>query len=467
MRTSSELRSGGRPHVARAVRAGWRRRRRGRDPQPRSTQSVGKAVIEFAVTGMAAVALLGFASVRILQHTGESEAIRDAKNETQLAGDGIVAPELRAGLLRGQPAAIAAVDQVVHSYVLRDPVTRVKIWDSHGRIIYSDEHRLIGTRYVLPADELATLRGAGAQAEVSDLARPENRYERPQKKLLEVYLGIPGPGGEPLLYEEYLRYSSVAASGNRVWTSFGPALLVTLVLLELAQIPLAWSLARRLRRRQEEREMLLRRAIEASEGERRRIAGELHDGVVQNLAGVSYTLSAAAASMRNGAAADAPEIVERAAVETRASIRELRTLLVDIYPATLQRAGLAGALTDLVAVLQARDIATDLDLEADLRLPADQEPVLYRVAQEALRNVARHADATHVRVGAARENGMVVLTVDDDGRGFRPGLARRAEDNEHFGLRILDDLATEAGGRLTVESSPGSGTRVRVELPVR
>ncbi|MEA2277531.1 MAG: hypothetical protein QOC78_2491, partial [Solirubrobacteraceae bacterium] len=59
------------------------------------------------------------------------------------------------------------------------------------------------------------------------------------------------------------------------------------------------------------------------------------------------------------------------------------------------------------------------------------------------------------------------LTVDDDGRGFRPGLARRAEDKEHFGLRILEDLARAAGGRLTVESSPGAGTHVRIELPVR
>lgn len=464
MRVRSTPRSEGR--VATAVKAGWRRRR-GHDPSRGSAQSVGKAVVEFAVTGMAAVALLGFASVRILQHTGETEAIRDAKHETQLAGNGIVAPELRAGLLRGEPAAIAAVDRVVRSYVLRDPVTRVKIWDSHGRIIYSDEHRLIGTRYFLPADELATMRAGRAEAEVSDLAKPENRYERRLKKLLEVYLGIRGPGGEPVLYEEYLRYSSVAASGNRVWSSFGPALLATLVLLELAQIPLAWSLARRLRRRQEEREMLLHRAIEASEVERRRIAGELHDGVVQNLAGVSYTLSAAAASMRNGAPADASEIVERAAVETRASIRELRTLLVDIYPATLERSGLAGALTDLVAVLKARDIATELDLEPDLSLAPDQEPVLYRVAQEALRNVARHADATRVGVRAAREDGMVVLTVDDDGRGFRPGLARRAEDKEHFGLRILDDLARQAGGRLTVESNPGAGTHVRIELPAR
>jgi signal transduction histidine kinase len=443
-----------------------RRQRRRAAADGGGAQSVTKAVVQFAVTGMAAVALLGFVAVQILQHTGETEAIRDAQHETRLAGNGIVAPRLLPGLLSGEPAALAAVDRLVHSYVLRDPVARVKLWDAHGRVLYSDEHRLIGTSYTLGADELAALRTGGVKAEVSDLSKPENRFERPLKKLLEVYLGIRGPGGQPLLYEEYLKYSSVAASGNRVWSSFGPALVLTLVLLELAQIPLAWSLARRLRRRQDEREMLLRRAIEASDVERRRIAGDLHDGVVQNLAGVSYTLSAAAASIRGGAGADASGIVDRAAAETRASIRELRALLVDIYPPALERAGLVGAMADLVAMLETRNITTEIDLDPDLDLPPDREPLLYRVAQEALRNVARHSDATHVRIHAGRENGSLVLNVEDDGRGFVPGRQRRAEDKDHFGLRILDDLAREAGGRLSVESSLGGGTRVQIEVPV-
>ncbi len=437
------------------------------DPRTGSAQSVTKAVVQFAATGMAAVALLGFAGVRILQHTGESEAIRDAKHETQLAGDGIVAPILRPGLLAGQPAAIAALDGIVRRYVLRDPVRRVKIWDEQGRILYSDDPRLIGTHYVLGQDEQAIIRTGGVAAEVSDLSRPENRFERPLKKLLEVYLGIRSPSGQRLLYEEYLSYASVAASGNRVWSSFAPALIITLVLLELAQIPLAWSLARRLRRRQEERETLLRRAIEASDVERRRIAGELHDGVVQNLAGVSYTLAAAAASMRTGTGTDAPDIVDRAAAETRESIRELRSLLVDIYPPALQRAGLAGALADLVAVLEARAITTEIDLSPDLNLTPDQEPILYRVAQEALRNVMRHAEASHVRVQAGREDGSVFLSVEDDGRGFVPGRSRRAEDSQHFGLRVIGDLARDAGAMLSVDSRPGEGTRIRIEIPDR
>lgn len=450
-----------------SLKAWFAARHGARDATRRSAQSVTRAVVQFAFTGMAAVVVLGFVSVAILRHIGQSEAIRDAKHETQLAGHGIVAPELSTGLLSGQPAAIARVDSVVRRYILRDPVTRVKIWDVQGRVLYSDEHRLIGTRYLLHPDELAALRAGGVDAEISDLSKPENRFERPLKKLLEVYQGIRGPEGRPLLYEEYLRYSSVAASGNRLWSSFAPALVLTLVVLELAQIPLAWSLARRLRRRQQERELLLRRAIEASDIERRRIARELHDGVVQNLAGVSYTLSATATNMRSGGAEGAPEVIDRVADETRESIRELRTLLVDIYPPTLQRAGLAGALSDLIAPLTARNVDAKIDLPPDLKLPPEMEPIMYRVAQEALRNVTRHAQAQHVRVRADRQNGTAFLSVEDDGRGFIPGQGRRADDNQHFGLRILDDLARDAGGRLTVESSPGGGTRVRIEVPVQ
>src|SRR5262249_48763063 len=150
-----------------------------------------------------------------------------------------------------------------------------------GEIVYSNEPRLIGTRYPLGAGELAALNQGLIKAEASDLAAPENKYERQYKKLLEVYLPIRVPDGSRLLFEAYYRYDGVSASGHRIWSSFAPVALGSLVALELLQIPLAWSLARRLRQRQMERELLLHRAIETSDVERRRIASDLHDGVVQ------------------------------------------------------------------------------------------------------------------------------------------------------------------------------------------
>jgi signal transduction histidine kinase len=129
----------------------------------------------------------------------------------------------------------------------------------------------------------------------------------------------------------------VSASGRRLWTAFAPALIGGLLLLQLVNLPLAHSLVRRLRRGQEEREALLRRALDASQTERRTIAADLHDGVVQDLVAVSYSLSAEARRI-NGDHGGAPSrTLQDGAAKTRDSVRALRTLLVDIYPRTCIR----------------------------------------------------------------------------------------------------------------------------------
>jgi two-component system NarL family sensor kinase len=421
-----------------------------------------RAVVQFAVTGTCALLLLGFLAVTLLRSTGKSEAIRDARQTTRLAGEGVVAPAITPALERGDPRAIAAMDRLLHRSVLREPIVRVKIWNPAGKIIYSDKHELIGSGYKLGEDEVKALRTGTDDAEVSDLSRPENRFERPAKKLLEVYLGIRSPDGHPLLFEAYQRYSSISASGARLWKRFLPALIGALVLLELAQIPLAWSLARRLQRGQREREALLRRAIDASEQERRRIARDLHDGVVQSLAGLGFGLAAAAEELPQGSRAR--KAVEEGADQARRSVRELRTLLVEIYPPTLQRAGLQAALADLLSGIGDEGCHVRLRVEpAELRLPPDTEALLFRAAQESVRNVRAHADAHQLDVSVVQTNGRVALEVVDDGRGFDPS----ANVDGHFGLRILADLARDADARFDVDSQPGKGTKVRLEAAAR
>jgi two-component system, NarL family, sensor kinase len=338
--------------------------------------STATAVLQFAITGTVVVLLLGFVAVELLRRTGTSEAIRDAKQVTRLAGDGVVAPNITPQLLKGDPKAIERMDRVVQTSILSGDVVRVKLWDATGRIVYSDEHRLIGFKYDLGDDEREAIEHQATDAEVSDLSRPENRFERSHAKLLEVYLGVKSPGGTPLLFETYDRFASISASGQRLWQRFLPALIVALVLLELAQIPLAYSLARRLKRGQQEREALLRRAIDASSIERRRIAGDLHDGVVQNLAGVSFGLSAAAEQLRPGS--ETRTAVEQGATEARRTVRELRTLLVDIYPPTLQRSGLQAALKDLLDGINSPGCETHLAVRPDLELPSEIEALLFR-----------------------------------------------------------------------------------------
>ena len=238
---------------------------------------------------------------------------------------------------------------------------------------------------MLGDDELAALSTGRIDAEVSDLPKPENRYEQSQGKLLEVYLPIETPSGEPLLFEAYYRYSLVSNNGNQLWRSFAPIALGSLIALELVLIPLAYSLARRLRQKSEERELLLRQALEASDVERRHIASDLHDGVVQDLP------ARRTRSRRR--------LVERTVTPSiRRSWRTpppcgrasaLRSLVIDIYPPDFGEVTLESALTDLLAVGRRRGSAlTDLlartaetGIETELDATELQDPLPDPVAR--------------------------------------------------------------------------------------
>jgi signal transduction histidine kinase len=430
---------------------------RGRDRRASASHDFRRVVLQYALSGVAALILLGGAGVYLLRNVGRDEAIRNAREVAELAGRGVVEPALTPAVMRGDPVAIARLDSVVRRGILSRRIVRVKLWSPSGKIVYSDEHRLIGSTYRLGADEVGTIAQGGTEAEVSDLSRPENRFERRFDKLLEVYLRIRGPGGRPLLFETYERYSSIAASGRKLWLAFLPAILGTLALLWLVQLPLAWRGARQLREHQEQRERLLQQAIESSELERRRIARDLHDGAVQDLAGVSYSLTAAAQDVEGPTAA----VLQDAAAGTRRTIRELRSLLVDIYPPDLHRTGLAPALRDLVAALGPRGVEAVVDVPETLAFRPELETLLYRCAQEALRNVGKHSNATRVEVRVETDEQFARLIVTDDGRGFEGAV-----EEGHLGLRLLGDLADEAGGQLKLDSGPGKGTRVCIEAPL-
>jgi two-component system NarL family sensor kinase len=418
-------------------------------------------VAQFAVAGLVAMILIGLATAAVSRHTGTGEAIRDAKELTAFAGHGIVEPNLTRGVLAGDARALRRFDALVHRRVLRDGIVRVKVWSRDGRVIYSDEPRLIGARYPLDSDELDAPR---VEADVSDLSAPENRFERSYDKLLEVYLPIRAPGGRWLLFEAYQRYSAVSSNGWRLWLGFVPALLGGLLVLQLVNLPLARSLARRLREGRREREALLEHALDASQTERRLIAADLHDGVVQDLLGVSYSLAASAARV-NGGDPEAGAALRQGATQTRETVSALRALLIDIYPPSLQSAGLAAALGDLATTYGFRGIHTTVAVPPGLALPASTERLLFRCAQEALRNAFKHAGASSARLHVSVDEDGVREEISDDGRGFDVAVLDDRAEHGHLGLRLIRDLVEEAGGRVEVSSSPSQGTTVRVEVP--
>jgi signal transduction histidine kinase len=427
---------------------------------------VARPVAQFAAIGLAAVAIVGFATLVASRRIGEREAITDARTTTLIKAQGLVEPVVTDGLATRDPAAVAAVSDVVEHGVLdSSSLVRVKIWTADGTIVYSDESRLEGSNYRLGPDEVDALRSGVIKADVSDLSQPENRYEQPFGKLLEVYLPIRTPNGGRLLFEAYYRYDAVSAAGNRIWRSFAPVSIGALVVLELLQIPLAWSLARRLRQRQREREALLRRALEASDLERRRIATDLHDGVVQDLVGVALSLAGSARAEQGPTRASG--VLDGAADAVRATITSLRSTLIDIYPPDLHEHGLGMSLADLVEGATSTELRVTLEA-AQLRdpLPAAVVTLLYRAAREALRNVAAHAGATEVTVRAGSDSAGAWLEVRDDGVGFDPQIIETRAAAGHFGLKGLDGLVRDAGGTMLITSTE-PGTTVRVEVPIR
>ena len=421
------------------------------------------AVLKFALSGLAALALVGIATFLVMRSIGTNQATDDAKRVGRVVGHGVVEPRVSAGVVAGRPRSIAALDRVVRQRVLGADVVRVKIWTPGGRIVYSDEPRLIGKRFQLGTDDRAVIGTDAVESDVSDLQAPENRYERHFGKLLEVYLGIHSTNGKPLLFETYQRFSSIASSGSDIWLAFAPALLGALILLELIQVPLASSMVRRLRRGYREREALLQRAFDSSELERRRIASDLHDGVVQQLAGTSFSLAAAAERLEGSANGGAATALREGSAQTRQSVRELRGLLAEIYPAALREAGLEQALSDLLAPVEGRGVRTHLAVDPDLEIEPDAQALFFRVAQEGVRNAVRHAGAETIEVAVRERDGRANLTVTDDGHGFDPGAAPD-DGEEHFGLRLMRDLAHDAGAELEI-SSGAAGTTVCVEEP--
>ena len=418
-----------------------------------------------AVAGIIAVVTIGVVTLVLLREAGTKHELHRVERQTVMAGEAVVEPLITPALLRGDPAALAALDREVRRHVLHDPVVRVKLWAPDGRIVYSDEAELIGERFHLHGDELALLTsGQKATSSLSDLDAPENQFEQHEDELLEVYTRVAGPDGRPLLFETYQRFEFIAANSRDLWLSLLPALLAGLVLLELANLAIARWFARRLRRADQQRVALLAKARDASSRERRRIAADLHDGVVQDLTAASLAVGGAARALdEEEVSATTISALDEAADTMRESVGTLRTLLMDFYPADLEARGLADSLGDLAALARTRGALAEIDVPSQLPAPLDTQALLYRVAQEAVRNAVTHSRADRVSVRAGRENGHDWLEVQDDGEGFDPVMP---PPDGHIGLRSLRDLVSDAGGRFVVRSSPGEGCVVRAEIPV-
>jgi signal transduction histidine kinase len=240
-------------------------------------------------------------------------------------------------------------------------------------------------------------------------------------------------------------------------TTLLPVILLQGFLLLLARRIFAQELERAAHTK--EREALLQQAIDASDAERKRIASDLHDGVVQTLAGLAFSLAA------HGSATTADPLMLEAAGTLRSSVTDLRTLMIEIAPPDLAVSGIDSALRKLLEPLPAKGIEVEVDAASATHLPADKTSLVFRVAQEAIRNVVNHSQATKVITTLRYADGKLTLHVEDNGRGFSAADRSRRRDQGHVGLSLLNNAVEASSGTLALESEPGRGTSLMLELP--
>jgi signal transduction histidine kinase len=425
-------------------------------------------LIQVGLTAALVIGLVAVAGTVASRRTAEQETVENATETTGVLVHAAVQPAITDDLLDPETDASAKararLDAIVRSQVLSDSLVRVKLWTRDGRVVYSDEPRLVNEVYPLDASEIEAMRAATSVASVSNLAEPENRYERNAGKLIEVYYPVFTAAGVEMLFETYLKYDEVITRTEQTLQTFASIAIGAFLFVLMVQMPISWTMIGRLRRGQQQRHELMAKALTAGAEERRRIAGALHDGVVQDLAAVSFVVAGSADQVRGLGESRLGAQLDVVADTLRSNIRALRSLLVDIYPPSLRSAGLPAALSDLVAMLSTTGVTITIVTEPNLAVGYEIEALLYGVAQECLRNAVQHAQATTVTVEISNTGDVVRLEITDDGVGFDARSVLNAPGDGHFGLRVICDMAAEKGAMLAVDSRPGVGTRWRLEV---
>ncbi|HEV8683659.1 MAG TPA: sensor histidine kinase [Actinomycetota bacterium] len=364
----------------------------------------------------------------------------------------------------------------VNDRVLRWPIIRLTIWRSDGMIVFSEDPSLVGQLANL-ADPLK--QAFRQSAPVSVIMEGSRRHgPHPPVKHLDTYVPVffdaNDPGGIPVAMVQLSQdYAGIEFEVRHLFRTVTMTLVAGLAFLYVSLLPIMVRVSRtlskqnaRLEEQAEERRRLLDTVLRTSEEERKLLAAELHDGPIQRLAGLGYRLERARNRLERGNAEGAAPLLTELQEGLSEETRRLREMMAELRPPVLDQRGLDSALRDHAAAFgRSWGVGCTVRSSLDERLDPDIETVLYRVAQEALANVAKHAHAGKAWVSLAARNGSVILEVGDDGIGFDPLYVTTNGSRDHFGLTAMRERVEMAGGRWEIQSRPGGGTRVVVEFP--
>jgi two-component system NarL family sensor kinase len=407
----------------------------------------------------------------------QRQALDDAERITERLA--LMVGPLLPAYLSGDQAGTAEFNRTLANRKNDGNLLEITIWAADGRILYSDTAARSGAAVSPPPEVARAITGRvssgfesgapeAAAAGSRDVSGPGPTATTASRSSREQYVEVYVPlrlAGEVVAFEAYYDYAAVDRVANRLRRQTLPVVLLPLLMLQLIQIPIAISLARRLKRHENDRARLLERALSSSDHERVRFAADLHDGPIQDLAGISYVLAALAPRIGESQAG----LMSRVQEALQRAIQSLRGLMTDLYPPDLHGEGLEQAVRALAEPLEASGVHIQIRLAGHEAVEGDTAVTLYRVIREALVNVHKHAQATAVTVFSEQVHSLgqdrVRIIVEDDGIGIDPvRLDRRAQG--HLGLLLVSDRVASLGGELTIESAPGSGTRVEAVLPI-
>lgn len=420
----------------------------------------------------------------------ETSAINRTTSVTALYVESFIAPELQS--LATSPtlsqARIDALQRLLNDSTLSRSIVSFRVWSTDGRIVYSPVPELIGQRFEMSPDRLASAQGA-VTGDISDLSDPENLYERQHwGRLLEIYMPVREIGSSRIIAvaEFYQLPDELEAEVNQdrliAWGLVAAATVLAYLALVRVVRQGSSTIVRQegeLRRQVHELSTLLdqnaalhdrirhaaARSTALTELERRRIGSDLHDGPSQTLAFAMLRLDAVEGRLEAAGQAGGADLgAVRGALQE--ALADMRTIAAGLRAPELERAEPAEIVRRAVADHERR---TDNQVTVDVTglpsyAPLATKIALYRILSEALSNAARHGGGVAVAVRAAEtDDGFLEIEVRDAGPGFDPGQRPGAG---HLGLAGMRERAELLGGRFELESRPGAGTKVRAILPL-
>lgn len=415
-------------------------------------------VTQFLVIGLLTIAAIVVGVSYLAGNAASDEAVAETARVNEVLAHQFIEPRIPPRIAGGSAAAADKLDRRLSRLDSIEGLNRITIRGSDGQVLYSSEGfaAVPPGPYPLDADQQRVLDAGGSGSQTSDPSRPENfEGDSPQ---VEIYTRIEAQEGDPLLVDSYYSLDRLEQRQDELFRTFRWIVLGPLLLLIVLATLILSALTRQLTAASRERERLLRSAMDASDAERRRIARDLHDSVVQDLAGTAFSVSAVARTP--DLPDDSRETLDAAGVSLRTSLKSLRSLLAEIHPPDLSADGLPAALADLIAPAAALGIQASASVEGAETASEDNVALVWRVAQEAVRNAMRHSDASTLAVTVRGDGHTLTLEVVDDGIGFDPART----DPDSYGLRGLRSLVADNGGVLEVRSAPGEGTTVRMEV---